>query len=121
MVDSLSDMCTKYRYDCLAYVIMPEHVHVIVVARSETYDISELLRSVKQSVSIKAKHWLMGNDLGWLAKLTLTDGKGNKRFRFWQQGGGYDRNIIKEKTLDRTIDYIHNNPVRRKLVDDPVV
>ena len=35
---------------------------------------------------------------------------------FWQSGGGYDRNIIEPATLLKMIDYLHNNPVRRGLV-----
>jgi len=99
---------------------MPEHVHIIVVAQNEDYNISEFLRSVKQSVSIKAKHWLLKHDREWVDRLTILDGQGRKRFRFWQQGGGYDRNIVNGKTLDLTVEYIHNNPVRRGLVTDPV-
>ena len=36
---------------------------------------------------------------------------------FWQYGGGYDRNITGGKTLLRMIDYLHNNPVRRGLIE----
>ena len=37
-------------------------------------------------------------------------------YRFWQRGGGYDRNATEPNTLLQLIDYIHNNPVRRDLV-----
>jgi putative transposase len=37
---------------------------------------------------------------------------------FWQRGGGYDRNVIDARTLFSMIEYIHNNPVRRGLVED---
>ena len=38
---------------------------------------------------------------------------------FWQSGGGYDRNITAARTLLRMIDYVHENPLRRRLVSDP--
>jgi putative transposase len=38
------------------------------------------------------------------------------RHRFWQPGGGYDRNITSSETLLAMIEYIHANPVRRGLV-----
>jgi hypothetical protein len=41
---------------------------------------------------------------------------GEEEFRFWQAGGGYDRNIEKHATLFQMIEYIHLNPVRRGLV-----
>jgi putative transposase len=41
------------------------------------------------------------------------------RRRFWQPGGGYDRNITSTEALRAMIDYIHANPVRRGLVARP--
>jgi len=32
---------------------------------------------------------------------------------------GYDRNITSPRTLLRMIDYLHENPLRKKLVADP--
>jgi hypothetical protein len=40
-------------------------------------------------------------------------------FRFWQAGGGFDHNVFREKTVAAIVDYIHANPVRRSLVDQP--
>ena len=42
-------------------------------------------------------------------------GKARTRHRFWQPGGGYDRNITSSAALRAVIDYIHANPVRRGL------
>jgi len=36
-------------------------------------------------------------------------------FRFWQTGGGYDRNIYSGNELIEKANYIHENPVRRGL------
>jgi len=36
-------------------------------------------------------------------------------FRFWQEGPGYDRNLQHEDSVLASIDYLHNNPVRRGL------
>ena len=47
------------------------------------------------------------------------DRLGPARYRFWQQGGGYDWNIIKAKTAWAAVEYIHNNPVRQGLADCP--
>ena len=38
------------------------------------------------------------------------------RHRFWQPGGGYNRNITRISTLRSMIEYLHGNPVRRGLV-----
>jgi REP element-mobilizing transposase RayT len=48
----------KHPIDLWAYVIMPEHVHVIVWPRSPALKISDLLSSVKQSVARRARNYL---------------------------------------------------------------
>jgi putative transposase len=40
---------------------------------------------------------------------------GDVHYRFWQRGGGYDRNSTEPNTIWHQIDYIHANPVRRGL------
>jgi putative transposase len=51
----------------------------------------------------------------WLARVTVPEGR-RVRHRFWQPGGGYDRNIMSIEALRSMVDYIHANPVRRGLV-----
>lgn len=42
-----------------------------------------------------------------------------KRFRFWQAGGGFDRNLWNAKAIHSSIDYIEANPVRAGRVAAP--
>ena len=35
--------------------------------------------------------------------------------RFWESGGGFDRNLWSAKAIWEMIDYIHRNPVEAKL------
>ena len=102
-----------------AYVLMPEHMHLLVRPLNEQYRIERFLFACKRPVSGKAKRWLVAHDEdGWLERLSVT--KGEKRlFRFWQQGGGYDRNLVRTEGLQAVIDYLHANPVRRGLVAEP--
>ena len=44
---------------------------------------------------------------------------GNEHYRFWQRGGGHDRNLNEPKAIWAQIEYIHNNPVRRGLCRRP--
>ena len=55
---------------------------------------------------------------GWLPRLSVQEGSRVRR-RFWQPGGGYDRNVVEPATAVRVIEYIHANPVRRGLVERP--
>ena len=48
----------------------------------------------------------------------LRDARGT--YRFWQRGGGYDRNIYSDTEFNEKIGYIHMNPVRAGLVRAPL-
>lgn len=51
--------------------------------------------------------------------LTIRERPGKRTFRFWQEGGGYDRNIASNRVLRTAIDDVHRNPVRRGLCHSP--
>ena len=54
----------------------------------------------------------------WLAKITVREGTRIRR-RFWQPGGGCDRDAFEIATVYAMIDYIYANLVRRGLVERP--
>jgi len=97
------------------YVFMPEHVHLIVRPRKPSYDMGEIRKAIKHPVSRTALGWLDHNAPDFVPKLTRRPGRKTERL-FWQSGGGYDRIIDNRDTLQRMIEYIHHNPVRRGLV-----
>jgi putative transposase len=73
---------------------------------------------VKEPVARKAMAYLRSQAPHWLPRLKVQEGK-RVRYRFWQPGGGYDRNVTRSETLRSMIEYIHANPVRRRLVAMP--
>jgi len=106
IVQAVVNAKVKHSFALLGYVIMPEHVHLIVFPLRKTYDLALFLKSIKQSVARKAKHFLYGHNRDWLEKLTVK--RGNRRvFRFWQTGPGYDRNIHSEDEIIEKITYIN--------------
>ena len=102
-----------------AYVIMPDHAHVLLIPEHDEYQMSEILKTIKQSVSRRAINFLKKKDPDWLERLTVRPPCGRVEHRFWLAGGGYDRNIVTMKALTSSIYYIHANPVRRGLVASP--
>jgi len=42
--------------------------------------------------------------------------RGKKVFRFWQTGGGFDRNLWNASAIHSAIKYLEHNPVHAKLV-----
>ena len=116
MLDALQLARDQGQYDLWAYVIMPEHVHVVLLPHSGE-KISAILTTLKQSVSKKALHWLRENRPEFLPKLEDVQPNGRRHARFWQRGGGYDRNLRTIADIHERTEYIHNNPVRRRLVE----
>jgi len=127
----------RHGFSLLAFVFMPEHVHLIVFPEKlgatggqaasadpgcgpePTARISDLLFAIKRPVSYRIKQDLLASKDSLLEKLTIRERPSKTTFRFWQEGSGYDRNILGHGSLRKMIDYVHLNPVRRDLVDHP--
>jgi putative transposase len=106
----------RHDFDVWAFVFMPEHAHLIIRPRREQYQMSAILSGLKLPVGRRAIAYLESSQSPWLAKITRQR-RGREERLFWQSGGGYDRNITSGITLLQMIDYLHNNPVRRGVVD----
>jgi putative transposase len=102
-----------------AYVIMPEHVHLLLCPLRLDYEMRRILVALKRPFSDAAREYVERiEDDRWLKRLSI-EYPSRRVFRFWQPGGGFDRNIVHQKTVHAVIDYIHANPVRRGLVERP--
>jgi len=120
VVDVLQQAREKFDFELWAYVIMPEHVHLLIRPRQEQYEMARILAALKRPVAARAKAFLIArNHASWLERLTVREGK-DVVFRFWQAGGGHDRNLWNDRPLEEVIEYIHANPVRRGLVERPI-
>lgn len=117
LVNSINSARRKHEFDLWAYVFMPNHVHLIVCPRAEQYSISSILWSIKQPVARRAIRYLRINHPSSLR--LLATGQASNPYQFWQKGGGYDRNIVSVQILIEAVHYIHNNPVRKGLVETP--
>jgi REP-associated tyrosine transposase len=113
--NALDEARKKHAYQLWAYVVMPEHVHVLVYPGDAPEKMSAFLQAVKEPVARKAIRYLKDHASEWLARVRVTEGR-RVRHRFWQPGGGYDRNVTSMEALRAMIEYIHANPVRRGLV-----
>jgi putative transposase len=105
----------KFGMQLWAYVFMPEHVHLLVYPADAAAQVSRFLQAVKEPVARKAVAFLKTQAPAWLDRLRVREGK-RIRYRFWQPGGGYDRNVCTMGSLRSMIEYFHANPVRRGLV-----
>ena len=106
MVEAIDRARHKHAFDLWAYVIMPEHVHLLVWPREAGYSISHLLTSIKRRVSLQALAHVRKSVPAFLARMEDRQPGGRIHYRFWQRGGGYDRNLTEPKTVWAEIDYI---------------
>jgi len=106
---------SRHQYRLVAFVYMPEHVHLLVLQEAESSGIDALLRAIKRPVSYRIKQRLIDSASPLLGQLTVHQRPGISTFRFWQEGPGYDRNLVEATTIESAIGYIHENPVRRGL------
>jgi putative transposase len=91
---SLESTRERYKFELLGYVIMPEHVHLLL-SEPETKPLATALHALKLSVS----------------KLS------NPR-PFWQTRY-YDFNVYTHDKRVEKLRYMHRNPVTRGLVANP--
>ncbi|WP_459923059.1 REP-associated tyrosine transposase [Desulfatiferula olefinivorans] len=91
------------RYDLIAYVVMPNHVHVLIKTY-EGFPLSDVIHSWKSFTAHEFKKRL--EEGGKCGRDT--------RAPIWQRDY-YDRFIRDEKHFTQAINYIHENPVKAGL------
>lgn len=106
-----------------AWVLMPNHLHMVVRADGE-YTLSEILRDFKKYTSKEIIKQIK-DEPECRRKLFLCEfekaGKKLKRikhFKFWQDGN-HPKEIFTNKFLNEKVNYIHMNPVEEMLVAQP--
>jgi putative transposase len=91
---SLEIMRLRYDFVVAGYVVMPEHVHLLLSEPNKA-PLSKALQALKLSVSVQSRHR-----------------------PFWQ-ARYYDFNVFSSGKRNEKIDYMHKNPVKRGLVAEP--
>ena len=97
----LAEVRSRYGFRLIGYVVMPEHVHLLV-SEPRTGDPSKVLQVLKQRVS----HNLLAKN----RKLSEQ--------HFWQRRF-YDFNVWTGGKITEKLEYMHLNPVKRKLASHP--
>jgi REP element-mobilizing transposase RayT len=93
----LAGDCERRYYDLCAWVVMPNHVHLLLLPR---VPVSRLMKWLKGSTA-RGANLILGRT-------------GN---RFWQDES-YDRYLRDSRQLNRTVAYIEENPVSAGLVTE---
>jgi putative transposase len=119
LLESLGRALERHDLHLWAWVFMPEHVHLVIHPQAPRYSIAAILQSIKQPVSQRIVAYVRRTAPDFLDRMYDAHPGGRSAYRFWQRGGGYDRNLYSAAEIHEKIGYIHRNPVRRKLVQRP--
>ena len=95
--------CIEAEFDLNAFVFMPEHSHWFIYPRSVNPNIGRFLARFKQPISRYVKRFSSPTIRGLLADLTIRERPGKRCFRFWQEGGGFDRNLFNPEAIEACI------------------
>ena len=107
---------TKYGFKILAYVIMPEHVHLVIDPLGEI-ELGRVIGEIKSRSAREIASEMRRIDETSLENLR-TRKDGEERIAFWKPRC-YDHNCRTNDTVIEKITYCHNNPVKRGLVSSP--
>ena len=108
---------SKYEIEIFAYVIMPDHFHM--VCKSE-----QLRKAIQSLKSYTAKEIIdiLRSDINFEILDELRNikkkYKAESDFQVWQEGY-HPQEILNNRMLKQKIEYIHYNPVRKGLVSRP--
>ncbi len=114
VVGVIKDISQEYSLDVLAYVIMPEHVHLVVVPPLDLKlgpVIGEIKRRSSKTIHKHLLHTPLINHF-------MVARNGRTRFALWEKRC-YDHNCRNNESVRKCIEYCHHNPVSRGLVKEP--
>jgi putative transposase len=115
LIEALQSARQKHCFDLWGWVIMPEHVHLLLWPKHSGSKTPTILADIKRPVGQQAIDWLEANHPDFIERLTVRNRNRTYR-RFWQAGPGQDRNVYDPDAAHQILEYIHNNPVQRGLV-----
>ena len=114
-VGELARVRAKYGFLLVGYVVMPEHVHLLI-SEPKKGTPSTVLQMLKQRVSRKLRKKQRISSVGQL-RLAFPEPVESAR-SFWQ-ARFYDFNVYTNRKKREKLDYMHRNPLTRGLVNHP--
>ena len=116
IIKSIESVRNEFEFRLLGYVIMPEHIHLVLIPKSET-KVGEIVGKIKRLSAKEIHRTLKRQRNGLLSKL-LVYRNGIEKFALWQRRC-YDHNCRTDSSVWKKVEYCHNNPVKRGLVREP--
>jgi putative transposase len=108
----LEDMRRRFAMRIYGYVVMPEHVHLLL-SEPEQASLAEAMHFLKLSFAKR----LRGIRLSQVSVQKRDANLGHRSTSFWQKRY-YDRNVRDMREFMVKLRYLHRNPVKRGLVKE---
>jgi putative transposase len=116
LYDSLKFVNKKYKVSIVAYVFMPNHIHLILYFHEENF-LSAYMRDFKKYTSTHIRKLIDEDGSGGLLN-NLRYSFGKQKFKVWMDR--FDDVVIRSRKLMLTkLNYIHWNPVKKGLANSP--
>jgi putative transposase len=115
LLDVLSSVREKYQFSLIGYVIMPEHIHILI-SEPRIGTPGTVMQVFKQRVARAVRRKRQAGSANQLRLWKSTTDECAKHF--WQRRF-YDFNVWTTKKRIEKLNYMHMNPVKRGLVEDP--
>jgi putative transposase len=109
----------QFEFSVWAFVFMPDHFHLLVRSKRLNYDIGDYLAAIKQSFQERAVDLLSEHAPQVLGRLRSQQG-GRTVYELWQLTTGQNRSVDFSRPLRPLVNHMHENPVRKGLVMDPL-
>ena len=116
VLDSLRYLQKEKNANLYAYVLMENHLHVIV----QSDNLSEAIQTFKSyTARTIIDYFTERKNIVTLEKLRYNKRKHKTKsaYQLWQEGS-HPEEITTDDMMHKKIEYIHNNPVRRGYVDE---
>lgn len=123
IVNSLQYCIENKGLELYAYCIMPSHIHLLCRDYGEQ-TVSEIMRDFKKFTAKKLVAVIQNEPesrRGWLLKMfkeACVHLKRNQQYKVWQNGY-YAEKVFSQKFIKQKVNYIHNNPVKDRIVEKP--
>ena len=123
VLDSLTYCRQQKGLEVYGYVVMSNHVHLMVRARNE--NLSDVLRDFKKFTASQILKQIANSEVesrsDWMLKrfeFAAQRHVRNSTYQFWTHEN-HAVEIISNKFIDQKLNYIHQNPVRAGWVEEP--
>ncbi len=123
-IDSLKWCIKNKGLVVMAWVLMTNHVHLIIRRKGEN-KLEDILRDIKKFTSVKIIEEINANPeesrKEWLLKIFEEKGRANtqnEHYQFWQHDN-HPIELDNNEIMEQKLDYLHNNPVEAGFVIEP--